>query len=270
MPPVTAFYARPGLNVETYDARMAADSVLFADDRPVWRALAAETGGPVLDIASGTGRIAIDLAKRGLPVTGIDNAPAMRAAAEVRRAALPDDVVARLRFLDGDMAALDVPGRGAFALALAPQRAFQLLPDAATGASFLAAVRDHLRPGGRFGFDLLDARPRDGDGAGETELPGVRNPETGHFVRIFAGPAVLSDGERLLTETWRFVEEGGGTRREETERLTLRWTPAPEMAAMLARAGLHVVAYRPGLDAAPAQPRGGDRAQLWICERPRP
>lgn len=270
MTQVTAFYSRAGLNVETYDARMAADSVLFADDRPVWRALAGETGGPVLDLGTGTGRVAIDLARRGLRVTGVDNAPAMLAAAQARRAALPDAVAARLTFIAGDMAALDAPGKGGFALALAPHRAFQLMPDPASGAALLAGVRDHLRPGGRFAFDLLDARPDGGGDESESELPGVRNPHSGRFVRIFAGHRRLSNDRRLVSETWRFVETdaGGVPVREESERLVLRWTPAPELAGMLAASGLRVIAYRPGFGAERAAPHDRDRAQFWLCERP--
>src|SRR4051794_17672002 len=36
-----------------------------------YRALAHETGGPVLELACGTGRVAIPIAKEGIPVTGL-------------------------------------------------------------------------------------------------------------------------------------------------------------------------------------------------------
>ncbi|MDZ4717320.1 MAG: class I SAM-dependent methyltransferase, partial [Roseiflexaceae bacterium] len=37
-----------------------------------YAALAQEVGGPVLEIACGTGRVAIPIAKLGLSVTGVD------------------------------------------------------------------------------------------------------------------------------------------------------------------------------------------------------
>lgn len=264
-----AFYAHAGLNVETYDARMAADAPLFADDLPVWRALAAEAGGPVLDLGTGTGRVAIDLAQRGAAVTGIDNAPAMLAVARVKAARLPVDVRQRLEFVDADMAAFDLSAKR-FALALAPLRAFQLLPDRAAGRRFFATVFGHLRPGGRFAFDLADARPAHDATDGETEFPGIRNPATGRFVRIFAAGRAVAADPMMHKETWRFVETGPGGRveREERETLTLRWTPATDLAAMLEEAGFRIAAYRPGFDAAPRAPRASDRVQLWQCVRP--
>ena len=41
-------------------------------DLPLWRELAAEAGGPVLDVGAGTGRVALDLARRGVAVTALD------------------------------------------------------------------------------------------------------------------------------------------------------------------------------------------------------
>ena len=37
----------------------------YAEDLPLWRALAADAGGPVLDVGAGTGRVTLDLARRG-------------------------------------------------------------------------------------------------------------------------------------------------------------------------------------------------------------
>lgn len=56
---------------------------------PFYESLAARTGGPVLDLACGTGRIAIPLAQRGYAVTGADLAPAMLDAAPATRCGRP-------------------------------------------------------------------------------------------------------------------------------------------------------------------------------------
>src|SRR6188472_2825680 len=44
----------------------------YREDLPLWRSLADEQGGPVLDIGAGTGRVALDLAARGVPVVALD------------------------------------------------------------------------------------------------------------------------------------------------------------------------------------------------------
>ena len=45
----------------------------YTEDLALWRSLAAERGGPVLDIGAGTGRVSLDLAKRGHRVTALDS-----------------------------------------------------------------------------------------------------------------------------------------------------------------------------------------------------
>src|SRR5919112_1383153 len=61
----------------------------YDDDLPAWRSLAAETGGPVLDIGAGTGRVTLDLATHGLAVVALDTDAALLAALEHRAAGLP-------------------------------------------------------------------------------------------------------------------------------------------------------------------------------------
>src|SRR3712207_5082121 len=61
-----------------------------------YTALAAETGGPVLEIACGTGRVSIPIAAAGIAVTGLDIVPEMLAQAARKSAGLP------VRWLEGD------------------------------------------------------------------------------------------------------------------------------------------------------------------------
>ena len=62
---------------------MTSEAVIWHDvecaaydiDLPLWRELAEEADGPILDIGAGTGRVALDLARRGHDVTAIDSDP---------------------------------------------------------------------------------------------------------------------------------------------------------------------------------------------------
>jgi precorrin-6B methylase 2 len=57
----------------------------YAEDMAVWRALANEYGDPVLDVGAGTGRIALDLARRGHRVTALDRDDALLGELSPRR-----------------------------------------------------------------------------------------------------------------------------------------------------------------------------------------
>src|ERR1051325_11300473 len=70
-------------------------------DVPFWRNLAIHTGGPVLELGCGTGRIALPLGRAGGTLVGIYRSPPMlaRASARVRRARLG----VRIHLVRGDI-----------------------------------------------------------------------------------------------------------------------------------------------------------------------
>lgn len=103
-------------------------------------------GGQVLEFAIGTGRIAVPLAARGVPVTGIElSAPMVRQLrAKVDEQAVP--------VVLGDMASTQAPGE--FSLVyLVFNTISNLMTQTEQVACFRNAAR-HLRPGGRFVIEL--------------------------------------------------------------------------------------------------------------------
>lgn len=112
----------------------------------VERLAALADGGPVLEFAIGTGRVAVPLTERGIAVAGIDSSPAM--IAQLRRKV----DVATLPVVLGDMATATVPGSYAL-IFLVFNGLSNLLTQAEQVACFRNAAR-HLRPGGRFVIEL--------------------------------------------------------------------------------------------------------------------
>jgi SAM-dependent methyltransferase len=103
-------------------------------------------GGGALEFAIGTGRVAVPLAERGVPVTGIELSRPMLA--ELRRKA--DE--ATIPVVVGDMATATAPG--AYSLVyLVFNTISNLLTQAGQVACFRNAAR-HLTPGGRFVIEL--------------------------------------------------------------------------------------------------------------------
>jgi SAM-dependent methyltransferase len=122
---------------------------MFAPEvlRPAVDFLARLAGdGPALEFAIGTGRVAVPLAERGVPVTGIELSAPMIERLRAKAGADTIPVVA------GDMASAVAPG--AFTLVyLVYNTISNLLTQSGQVACFRNAAR-HLRPGGRFVIEL--------------------------------------------------------------------------------------------------------------------
>jgi SAM-dependent methyltransferase len=117
----------------------------YSADLPLWRELAdaaADPPGsaPVLEIGAGTGRVALDLARRGHSVTAVDIEPALLGALRERAEGLDVETVRT------DARALKLPRRD-YALCLLPMQTLQLLGGPEGRSAFLAGARTHLRPG---------------------------------------------------------------------------------------------------------------------------
>jgi SAM-dependent methyltransferase len=139
------FYDHP----ELYDALLPADGHV-----PFYAALARQQGGAVLELACGTGQLAVPIATQGLSVVGLDQSRAMLAAAERRAAAA--GVVAE--FVHGDMRDFTL-GREFSLIFVARNSLLHLLTTDDLLATF-AAVKRHVAPGGIFAFDVFNPSVR--------------------------------------------------------------------------------------------------------------
>jgi len=126
---------------ERYDRRAAAGENVHGEADLVMRYAPAA----VLDAGCGTGRIARELARRGVEVVGVDLDPEMLATARRRS---PEG-----RWIEGDLATFRTGLT--FDLILAAGNVMILLTPSTEGA-VIANLAHHLRPGGRLvaGFQL--------------------------------------------------------------------------------------------------------------------
>lgn len=117
--------------------------------------LAVASGGPVLEIGVGSGRVAVPTALAGIDVVGVDNAPGMLAMAAAKAEAL--GVAIELRRAD----MRDLPDLGTYPLVTVPFRAFLHLSTDGERHAVLRSLRGALAPGGTLAFDVFHPHPLD-------------------------------------------------------------------------------------------------------------
>ena len=122
----------------------------YGADLQLWRELARQAGGPILDLGAGTGRVTLDLAAAGHHVTALDADPDLldELAERARSRGL------EVRCITADARALDAVGR--FSLVLAPMQFVQIMGGESERAALLKGVVSCLSPGGAFAAAISD------------------------------------------------------------------------------------------------------------------
>jgi SAM-dependent methyltransferase len=118
----------------------------YAADLELWRALAADASGPILDLGAGTGRVARDLHAAGHEVHALDSDPELLGALEARAPGVTTLSADARTFSTGER----------FALILAPMQLVQILGGPAARLAMLERVHRHLQPAGRFAAAIAD------------------------------------------------------------------------------------------------------------------
>lgn len=241
------FYTAGGLNVELNRLRTEVSAkALISGDSDLLLDFAREAGGPVLELGCGDGRLLFPMARAGIPVMGIDLSPGMLAAANGFGADEPEDVAARMEFIEADMCDFDL--NRTFAFAFCVFRSFNFIPTAEGQRAALGAVRRHLEPGARLLISVFDPDPvslapdlpRNVPRLAEVHWHPVR--KTNITVEVISQE--LDPIAQVGREVWRFTEadSGGYVLRREEELLTMRWVFRWELRYMLELAGFEVEA----------------------------
>ena len=230
-------------------------------DLDLYLALADRADGPILELAVGTGRLAIPLAEAGHLVTGVDIDTAMldRARRRARGTAGAD----RLTLVEADLVGLRLPDAGRFGLAFIALNSLLVLPTRTAQRAALQALADHLAPGGLAVVDIWLPDAEDlarFDGRIMLEWPRL-DPETGAIVTK-AGSALHDAASGTVTLTTIFEEGGqGGPARRWIRRDRLRLVSADELHDFAEGAGLAVELLAGSHDLGPMGP-GSERAIL--------
>ena len=191
-------------------------------------------GGPVLELACGTGRLTLPLARAGLAITGLDlSQPMLEVARE--KAALEN---LNIEWVRADMRDFSL-GRK-FSLILLPYNSLEHLHDAASLRALFAQVRAHLASGGRFILDvhmpslsLLNRKP------------GEIYPVAGEIGKAPDGSVVVGeevdydDASQVYHILWHYSQVGDAEPR--VDELKLRMFFPQELDALLRQNGFEIL-----------------------------
>jgi SAM-dependent methyltransferase len=214
-------------------------SAEMTEDVPFYVELARETEGPIVELAVGSGRVAIPVAEAtGRPVLGIDTSPAMLAQARERAAAAHVDLELR----EGDMRDLELDEPAG--LVYCPFRGLLHLPTWSDRRRVFERVAAALRPGGRFAWNAFAF-----DHAIASRLDGQRQQEpVPHSLHYAVGDNRID-----------IMLDGGGTS-------SIWWATRNEWLGLVDVAGLEVEALYGDFDRRPFDDES--REYVWVTRRP--
>lgn len=202
----------------------------------------------LLDLACGTGRLTIPLAKGSRRVTGLDASPSMLAAARLKASAAQVSIDWRL----GDMANFDL-GRDFDVITLTCNSLAHLTDHDGLQGCF-EAVRRHLTEEGVFAFDIVRPDPKR---LTRPEQARVRRTPPGSGVRV-RETGRYDAARRVSRDIWRIIDSDGSLREVDFE---LRRFEDDEMPDLLAAAGLHLMERYGDFE----RSRFSSRSRLQVC-----
>ena len=236
------------------------------DDVEFYVEEALRAGGPVLEIACGTGRIVIPIAEAGVEILGLDISTTMLSVAREKVAGLDGAVRRRIQLVQGDMACFDLGPR--FKLITIPYRSFLAMLTPEAQRSCLACAREHLDADGRLILSFFDPRLdiiASGIGAPlRVEERMFTDTATGREV-VMSTTARYAPEEQRIDVGCHFVESDGGDVVETSDcPFTLRWIYRWEMQCLLELSGFEVEALHGDFRRGPFR-YGGE--QIWVARK---
>jgi SAM-dependent methyltransferase len=168
-------------------------------------------GGKILELACGSGRALLPLAREGYQLTGVDTSASMLAIA--RQRLQEEGLAERCTLVQHDMTTLQLGQK--FRLAFIALGSFAHIIARPLQQRALAAVRAHLSPGGTFIVDISNADARYLESMGGQMLhQGTWPREDGSYLTHFLSPVTAADSHLLeLTHFYDQYRQGGTIQR---------------------------------------------------------
>ena len=230
----------------------------YYDDYPLTEQWARSLGGPLLDLACGTGRMALRLAAHGYQVTGVDITPEMIARARQKAAKQGLSI----EWVVADARNFHLQKQ--FALIYLLENVFQFFLTREGQEAMLTCVREHLLPGGCFLFETRNPNPRN--------LQHTRYLEPQQYNTLDGGRLVMDEQQHYdpmtqiqhYTRHLTFLHPEG---KQEVRRLrvALRYVYPQEMEALLYYNGFQICTCYGSWQQEPLT--AASRSMIYVCQK---
>jgi len=230
-----------GLSAKYYDDAYAVKPDLV--DLPFYVDLAKQIGGPILEMGCGTGRVLLPIARMGIEIHGLDNAPTMLGILRERIQNEPEQVRSQIALHQGDMR--QFRGQKKYVLVTIPFRPMQHMYTLQDQVAALKTGAFHLGKNGILALDVFFPKFQLMDvGIGEEmlELEWPAKSHPGRIVRRYFKKDAVDKIHQVFSATFIFRTYDNETLlSEETERIKLSYYAYPQLKALFRLAGLESV-----------------------------
>jgi SAM-dependent methyltransferase len=223
-----------------YDAAYATKQDLV--DLPFYLDLAKQSGSPVLEIACGTGRVLLPIAREGIQIDGVDNSLPMVRVLKSHVKKEPAQIRRRITLHQGDMRHFRL--RKKFPLVIIPFRPLQHMYTLQDQLSALTTAAFHLQKKGILAFDVFYPKmERIPAGIGQEILELEWQADSDSIVRRYFRKDSVDEINQVFSFTFIFrTYQGDKLVHEESEPFTLSYYTYPHLKALFRLARLEPVA----------------------------
>ncbi len=226
------------VSAKYYDAAYAVKQDLVNLD--FYLELARQSGGPVLEIGCGTGRVLLPIAREDIEIHGVDNSSPMLEILQQHLQAEPEKVRSKVKVFPGDMRDFRLSRK--CPLVIMPFRPLQHMCTLEDQLNALATAAFHLDETGTLAFDVFYPKFNSisagiGQETFELEWPSPSDPA--RVVRRYFRKDSVDKINQILSLTFIFrTYQGGELVLEESEPLTMSYYTYPHLKALFRSAGL--------------------------------
>jgi len=223
-----------------------------------------ETAGPVVELGVGDGRIAVEAARQGAHLVGIDASSRMLERCRTRADAA--GVSERLALQQADFRTFELAAPAS--LIALPYHSLGHLTTLEDKRRAVERIFGQLRPGGRFVFDDFVVTDQRRAHMRQAQLRAVYQAPDGTDRLLWVTSLLDDSAQRITVITWEDTLDAAGQQLERRYRkLELSWLTPDQARALLEAAGFEIESCWGDFDRTPFDPVEAEE-QIWVARRP--